>query len=76
MKFKIFLTATATMSTKLGTKNPCVKGIESCLNERPRPSPERDNYGIANKKNDELKKSSSPEPLGQFQTNLTQGKFC
>ena len=32
---------------KLGTKHPCVKGIQICSNEGPRPFPRGDNYEIA-----------------------------
>ena len=43
-------------SAKLGTKHPCVKGIQVCSNKGPRPFPRGDKYYIAklhwrNKKN-------------------------
>ena len=31
---------------KLGIEHPCVKGIQVCSNERPRPFPRGDNYEI------------------------------
>ena len=35
------------ISTKLGTKHPCVKGIQVCSNEEPRPFPRGDNCEVA-----------------------------
>ena len=32
--------------TKLGTNHPCLKGIQVCSNEGPRPFPKGDNYEI------------------------------
>ena len=61
--FIIFSRTTGPISTKLGTKHPWVKGIQVCSNEGPHPFPRGDNYEIA-KYIDEIKKSSSPEPLG------------
>ena len=45
--------------------------IQVCSNEGSRPIPRGDNFEIV-KINDEIKKSSSPEPLGKFQLNLAQ----
>ena len=50
---------------------PLVKGIQGCSNERTHPFPRGDNYKKA-KINCWIKKTSSPEPLGQFQPNLAQ----
>ena len=61
--FIIFSRTTGSISTKLGTKHPWVKGIQVCSNEGPHPFPREDNYEIA-KYIDKIKKSSSPEPLG------------
>ena len=44
---KIFFSrTTGTVSTKLGTKYPWVKGIQVCSNEGPRPSQRGDNWEI------------------------------
>ena len=66
-----FSRTTRSISTKLNTKHYWVKGIQVCTNEEPRLVPRGDNYEIA-KYTDEINKSSSQEPLGQFQTNLAQ----
>ena len=52
--------------------HPWVKGIQICSNEGPLPFPRGDNYEIAKIHWQNFKKSSSPEPLGQFQPNLAQ----
>ena len=45
---KIFFSRTTELiSTKLGTKHPCVKGIQVCSNEGPRPFSRGDNCEIA-----------------------------
>ena len=49
-----------------------MKGIQVCTNEEPRPLAIGDNHEKAKKNIEEIKKSSSPEPLGQFQPNLAQ----
>ena len=66
-----FSRTTGPISTKLGTMPPWVKRIQVCSNEGPRPFPRGDNYEIAKNLLTKLK-SSSPEPLGEFQPNLTQ----
>ena len=58
--------------TKLGTEHPWVKGIQLFLNKGPGLFPLGDNNEIASKHIDEIFKSSSQEPQGQFQPNLTQ----
>ena len=60
------------ISTNLGTKHPLVKGIQVSSNEVSRPIPRGDNYEIAKIHWWNLKKTSSQEPLGQFQPNLAQ----
>ena len=72
MKLKkiFFSRTTEPISTKIGTKNPWVKGIQVCSNEEPCPSPRGDNNEIA-KYMDE-RKSSSSEPVSQIQPNLAQ----
>ena len=59
------------VSIKLGRKHSWVKGIQACSNEGPCPFPWGDNYKMA-KIHWQISKSSSPEPLGQFQPNLAQ----
>ena len=49
--------------------SPLVKDIQVCSNEGSCPFHRGDNYKIA-KSVDEIKKFSSPDPLGQFQPNL------
>ena len=58
--------------TKLGTKHPWLKGIQVCSNEGPRPLRRGDNYEKVKIHFNEILKSSSPEPLGQFQPILAQ----
>ena len=53
--------------TKLGTEHPWVKGMQLSLNKGPHPFQLGDNYEIARKHIDEIFKSSSQEPQGQFQ---------
>ena len=69
-KLKIFCRTAWPISTKLGTKHPFVKWIHVCTNEGPRPFPRKDNNEIAKIHWWNLIKSSSQEPLGQFQANL------
>ena len=45
--------------------HPWLKGIQVCSNEGPPAFPRGDNYEIPKKK----LKSSTPEPLGQYQPN-------
>ena len=59
------------LTSKLGTKQSWVKGIQIGSNEGPQPFPRGDNYEIV-EYIDEIKKSSSQEPLGQCQQNLAQ----
>ena len=48
LTFHIFISrTTGSISMKLGTKHPLMKGIQVCSNEGPRPSPRWDNYEIA-----------------------------
>ena len=54
------------ISTKLGIKHPFVKGIQVNSNEVPCPFPRGDKSTFI------WLKSSSPEPMGQFQQNLAQ----
>ena len=65
------LKSTKSISNKLGTKHPWVKGISLCSNEGPTLFL-REIITKKRKYIDEIKKSSSPEPLGQFQPNLAQ----
>mgnify|MGYP003685767591 CR=1 FL=1 len=47
-KLKVFFSrTTGPISTKLGTMQSLVNGIQICLNEEPRPFPRGDNYKIA-----------------------------
>ena len=59
------------ISTKLDAKHSWVKGIKVCSNEKPQFFP-RGDYKKLTKIHDEIKKSSSPHPVGQFQQNLAQ----
>ena len=65
------------ISTKLGTEHPLVKEFQVCSNEGPRPFPRRD-ITTKHRKNchwqilTEIKKSSLPEPIANFNLNLTQ----
>ena len=52
--------------------HPLLMGIQLRSNEGPHPFPRGDNSEIAKIHGRNLKKSSSPEPLSQFQPNLTQ----
>ena len=65
----LFSKTTGPISTKLGTKRPWVKGIYVCSNERPIAF-QGEIITTFIKYFDEFKKSSSPEPLGQSQSNL------
>ena len=66
MKLKnLLFRTTEPILSKLGTMHPWVKGIEVSSNEWPHPFPRGDNYEIA-KIHYEMKKTSSPESLGQF----------
>ena len=58
MNLKIFFSRTiGPISTKLGTKHPCVIGIPDCSNDGPCPFPRGDNYEIAKVHSfDEIKK--------------------
>ena len=47
--FSSFSPTTGSISTKLGTKHPWVKGIHVCSNEEPRAFLKGDNYEIAKK---------------------------
>ena len=53
-----------------GKKHLWVMGFQVCSNQVPRPFPKKDNNALA-KIQDKIKKSSSPEPLGQFKQNCT-----
>ena len=66
-----FSRTTGPISNKLNTMHPGVKGIQICSNEGQYPFPRGDDYEIAkiHWRNGE---KSSPELLGQFQTNLAQ----
>ena len=68
-----FSRTTEQISNKLGTKHPWVLGIQVCSNEEFRLFPRGDNYK-KRKYYADLKKSFSPEPLGQFQPNLAKSK--
>ena len=66
-------------STKLDTKLPLVVGIQVYSNKEPRSYPRRDNYEISQRKFCQRKYTDKnknnllfPEPLGQFQLNLSQ----
>ena len=66
--FKIFFyRTTEPISTKLSRNHPCVKGFWVCSNGKATHFPRGDNYKIAKNL-----KSSSLEPLGQFQPNLAK----
>ena len=54
--------------------HPWVKGIQVYLNEVPRPFPREDNFEIA-KIIDEIKKFSSPEPLGAVRLYFQKGSL-
>ena len=70
--FKIFFSrTTGPISTKLSTMHPWVMGIQVYSNEGSHPFPKEDNYEKW-KYIDEILKSSSPEPLGQFQPNKAE----
>ena len=56
---------TGPISTKLGTKHSWVKGIQVCSNEGSCLFPSGDNLKKKRKYIDEIKKSSSPEPLAR-----------
>ena len=59
------------ISTKLGTKHPWLNGFQVCSNERPRPFPRRDKYGIAKIHGWNLKKPVfSGERCGQWASCL------
>ena len=45
--FHLLLKNHGPISTKLGTKHPCLMGIQVCSNEGPRPFPRGDNKEIA-----------------------------
>ena len=69
-KLKIFFSrTTGPMSSTLGTKHLFLMRIQICSNEVPCPFPRGDNNKKA-KYIDEIYKSSPPELLGRFQSNL------
>jgi hypothetical protein len=68
---KIFSRTTGPILTRLGTDHPYVKGIQVSSNEGVNSSTRGDNSKRL-KIHSNLKKSSSPEPAGQIQSNLVQ----
>jgi hypothetical protein len=64
-----FSRSTGPILTRLGTNDPWAEGILNCSNEGDCPSPRGDNSKRV-KIFWNFKKSSSPEPAGQFQWNL------
>jgi hypothetical protein len=67
--FDFFSRTTGPILTKFGTNHPWGEGILNCSNEGDCPSPGGDNYKRV-KIYSKFKKKISPEPAGQFQSNL------
>ena len=70
--FIFFSRTTRPISIKLGTKYPWVKEIQVSSNEGPQPFQRGDNNETAKLHSRNLIKSTSPEPLGQFQPHLAK----
>ena len=75
MKLKNIFRTTRPISTNLGPKHPWIKGIQFCSNQGPWLLPRGDNYEYGENTLTKFKKSSSQEPLGQFQPNFAQSIF-
>jgi hypothetical protein len=70
---KIFFSrTTGPILIRLGTNHPWGQGIQVCSNEEDSPSPRGDNNKKVKIHWIFKKKSSSPEPAGQIQSNLIQ----
>ena len=65
---------TGAISTKLDIKHPWVMGIQVCSNKRPAIF-QGEMITKQIKYNDEILKTSSPEPMCQFQPNLAQSSL-